>query len=56
MFSRRAHSSEVERADPEIADDLRELDNAPKYFRQKAQAIISNVTKGLSREQERLSP
>jgi hypothetical protein len=45
---------EVERADPEIADDLRELDNAPKYFRQKAQAIISNVTKGLSREQERL--
>jgi hypothetical protein len=45
---------EVERADPELADDLRLLDNAPKYFRQKAQAIIRNVTAGLSRDQERL--
>ncbi|MGB8986850.1 MAG: hypothetical protein WCC37_09630, partial [Candidatus Sulfotelmatobacter sp.] len=45
---------EVERADPELADNLRLLDNAPKYFRQKAQAIIRNVTSGLSREQERL--
>lgn len=45
---------EVERADPELADDLRLLDNAPKYFRQKARAIIRNVTAGLGREQERL--
>ena len=45
---------EVERADPELAENLRELDNAPKYFRQKAQAIIRDVTNGLSREQERL--
>jgi hypothetical protein len=45
---------EVERADPELADDLRLLDNAPKYFRQKAQAIIRSVTAGLNREQERL--
>ena len=45
---------EVERADPQLAENLRELDNAPKYFRQKAQAIIRDVTNGLSREQERL--
>ncbi len=45
---------EVERADPDLADNLRLLDNAPKYFRQKAQAIIRNVTNGLSRDQERL--
>jgi hypothetical protein len=45
---------EVENADPELADNLRLLDNAPKYFRQKAQAVICGVTAGLSRGQERL--
>jgi hypothetical protein len=45
---------EVEKADPELAENLRLLDNAPKYFRQKAQAIIRNVTAGLDRGQERL--
>lgn len=44
---------EVERADPKVAADLRELAAAPQYYRAKADAIVQKITQGMTREQEK---
>jgi hypothetical protein len=44
----------VKATDPEIADRLQLLDNAPSYLRAKAGTHVANIIGNLSREQERL--
>lgn len=48
----RSHT-DIESHDPELADKIRLLDNAPRYFRQKTEAIIKRVVGDLDRDQER---
>ena len=45
----------VKEYDPEVADTLHLVDNAPRYFREKAQANLAKVTKGLNEDQIRLT-
>lgn len=44
---------DIEKIDPELARSLRLLDNAPSYFKQRAKDIVTKLTGGLTREQER---
>ena len=44
----------VREHDPKIADDLQLVDNAPRYFREKAATNLAKVIKGLSEDQIRL--
>lgn len=44
----------VRQADPEIAEQLHALDNAPAYLRAKAAKNVHDIIGNLSREQERL--
>jgi hypothetical protein len=46
--------SHVKAVDPEIADRLQLLDNAPSYLRAKAGQHVENIIGGLTRDQERL--
>lgn len=44
---------EVEKQDPRVARDLRELAAAPQYYRAKAENIVEKITGGMTREQEK---
>ena len=45
---------DVEAVDPKLASRIRRYEAAPQYFRTKAEDIARDITKGLSRKQERL--
>ncbi len=45
----------VAKRDPLVADTLHLIDNAPRYFREKAKANLGKVTQGLSEDQIRLA-
>lgn len=44
---------DVERADPQVAADLREMAAGPQYYRAKAERIVHKITDGMTREQEK---
>ncbi|MFY9531447.1 MAG: hypothetical protein WBC04_12380 [Candidatus Acidiferrales bacterium] len=46
--------AKLKEADPQVAEGLHLLDNAPKYFRAKGASIVHDIIGDLSREQERL--